>query len=95
MVIAEAVVAAGVKRFIPAELGIDSSGPKAMEVAPCMFLKQDIITYLRKHEEKTTWTGLFCGLWLDFVSSTFSLPCSATLGCFPRKVEYLADFPLL
>lgn len=65
--IATAVVEAGVKRFIPAELGMDSSEDIVLQVAPCMFLKKDIIEYLRKHEDVTSWTGIFCGLWIDFV----------------------------
>ena len=72
MAIVKAAVEAGVKRFLPAELGMDTSSALCLEIAPCLFLKKNIIKYLRDNEDKISWTGVFCGLWIDFVSA--SLP---------------------
>lgn len=68
MAIAQAVVEAQVKRFLPAELGFDTSSDDIMKICPCMFLKKDVIKFLKEHEDTTTWTGVFTGLWIDFVS---------------------------
>lgn len=83
--IAKAVVEAGVKRFIPAELGMDSSSESVLQVAPCMFLKRDVVKYLREHEDTTSWTGIFCGLWIDFVSVLQNSCCIWTSGLTWRR----------
>ena len=67
MTVVKAAVQAGVKRILPAELGMDTSTDICLEVSPCVFLKKDIITYLKQNEDKVSWTGVFCGLWIDFV----------------------------
>ncbi|KAK5079769.1 hypothetical protein LTR70_009184 [Exophiala xenobiotica] len=66
MAIAKAAIQAGVKRFLPAELGMDTSSDHCLQIAPCTFLKKDIIKYLQQNEDKISWTGVFCGLWIDF-----------------------------
>ncbi|KAK5940606.1 hypothetical protein PMZ80_007023 [Knufia obscura] len=74
MAIAKAAVEAGVKRFLPAELGMDTSTELCLKISPCVFLKQDIIKYLKEHEDKISWTGVFCGLWIDFSLKTPDWP---------------------
>lgn len=68
MKIVQAAVAAGVKRYIPAEFGLDTSDPKALDVAPCLTIKTDIVKYLREHEDIISWTAILNGLWIDMVS---------------------------
>jgi nucleoside-diphosphate-sugar epimerase len=64
----DAAVAAGVKRFIPAEFGMDSQNPLAMQLPVCM-LKVATQNYL--HEKARThphfsWTGVASGMFLDW-----------------------------
>lgn len=65
--IAKAAVDAGVKRFLPAEFGMDTSSDLCLQVAPCTFLKKDVLKYLQQNEDKISWTGVYCGLWIDYV----------------------------
>jgi nucleoside-diphosphate-sugar epimerase len=64
----DAAVAAGVKRFIPAEYGMDSQNPKAMQLPVCM-PKVATQNYLREKvrtHPHFTWTGVANGMFLDW-----------------------------
>lgn len=73
MTIVEAVIKAGVKRFLPTELGFDTSSDACLAVCPPMQSKREVIKYLVKHEDKISWTAVCCGLWIDYVSPDFHL----------------------
>lgn len=71
MIIARAAVEAGVKRYIPAEFGLDTSTELSLKVAPSTYLKKDVIKYLRENEDRTSWTAVITGLWIDWVSIAY------------------------
>ncbi|KAL7907724.1 hypothetical protein GGI35DRAFT_65683 [Trichoderma velutinum] len=64
--IIDAAVEAGVKRFIPAEFGIDTSKEKAVEIMTFLRMKPQIIHYLRSIQDKITWTGIIVGPFFDW-----------------------------
>lgn len=68
MAVAKAVVEAGVKRFLPTELGFDTSSDTCLEICPVMDSKRACIKYLTENEHKVSWTAVCCGLWIDYVS---------------------------
>jgi nucleoside-diphosphate-sugar epimerase len=64
----DASVAAGVERFIPAEFGMDSQNPLAMQLPVCV-PKVKTQQYLReqaKNHSNFTWTGIANGMFLDW-----------------------------
>ena len=62
----DAAVAAGVKRFIPSEYGMDSSD-RARELVPAIAMKTDTVTYLRtKESQGLSWTALIIGAFFDW-----------------------------
>lgn len=62
----EAAVRAGVRRFIPAEFGLDMT-PEALKVIPDMQQRLDVQKYYRSKESDTfSWTGIATGLFHDF-----------------------------
>ncbi|KAH7088479.1 oxidoreductase CipA-like protein [Paraphoma chrysanthemicola] len=64
----DACIAAGVRRFIPAEFGMDSQNPHAMQLPPCA-MKVATQTYLREQSRlhtEFTWTTIANGLFLDW-----------------------------
>jgi hypothetical protein len=64
----DASVVAGVKRFIPAEFGMDSQNPLAMQLPVCV-PKVETQKYLReqvKNNPNFTWTAIANGMFLDW-----------------------------
>jgi nucleoside-diphosphate-sugar epimerase len=64
----EASVVAGVERFIPAEFGMDSQNPLAMQLPVCV-PKVETQKYLREQARKNpnfTWTAIANGMFLDW-----------------------------
>jgi hypothetical protein len=64
----DASISAGVKRYIPAEFGMDSLNPLAMELPVCV-PKVETQKYLKKkvsENEGFSWTGIANGLFLDW-----------------------------
>jgi hypothetical protein len=64
----DASVAAGVKRFIPAEFGMDSQNPLAMQLPVCV-MKTETQQHLREQSSANpdfTWTAIANGLFLDW-----------------------------
>ena len=67
--LADACVAAGVQRFIPADFGsCDSSSQLALELMPLYRRKQEVREHLRQlaGEEKLSWTSLVTGHFFDY-----------------------------
>lgn len=62
-------VLAGVKRFIPAEFGIDTSKEETVEIMTFLKMKPRIIQYLRSIQDKITWTGIITGPFFDWYAS--------------------------
>lgn len=67
----DAVAAAKVKRFMPSEFGSDTSVDGLEDMAPFLKSKHDVMDYVKSKEaEGLTWTALFTGPWIDWVSSS-------------------------
>ncbi|KAF2790162.1 NAD(P)-binding protein [Melanomma pulvis-pyrius CBS 109.77] len=66
----DAAVAAGVKRFIPSEFGLDNLDPQGRKMSPVYDAKGKMLEYLIKKceesEGKLTWTSVCCGSWADW-----------------------------
>jgi nucleoside-diphosphate-sugar epimerase len=62
----DAMIAAGVKRFIPSEYGVDTSGPDILTKLPPAKGKTDTIAYLRTKESQISWTGMIVGAFQDW-----------------------------
>lgn len=65
----DAMIAAGVKRFIPSEYGVDTSDPRTTELLPPAKGKVDTIKYLKTKEDKLSWTGVIVGGFFDWALS--------------------------
>lgn len=63
-------VLAGVKRFIPAEFGIDTSKEETVEIMTFLKMKPRVIQYLRSIQDKITWTGIITGPFFDWYALT-------------------------
>jgi hypothetical protein len=64
--IIDAMIAAGVKRFVPSEFGVDTSDPRVVELLPPTKGKVDTIAYLKTKQDKLSWTGLIVGGYFDW-----------------------------
>ncbi|KAI5457429.1 hypothetical protein BGZ63DRAFT_394712 [Mariannaea sp. PMI_226] len=61
----DAAVAAGVKRYIPSEYGLNNNKPEARAVSGVFSQKGQVQDYLRTKEAKgMEWTAIACGMWL-------------------------------
>ncbi|KAK4936576.1 hypothetical protein LTR10_022563 [Elasticomyces elasticus] len=68
----DAAAEAGVRRFIPSEYGVDTSGPAITKLVPLTGLKRDTIERLKtKQSTGMSWTGLIVGAFFD---SIFDMP---------------------
>lgn len=66
----DAAVAAGVKRFIPSEFGINTRKLEGKTIGKILAAKIGIVDYLdekSKENPSFTWTGLSTGLFFDWV----------------------------
>ncbi|KAF4250111.1 hypothetical protein CNMCM8980_001970 [Aspergillus fumigatiaffinis] len=58
----DAAIAAGVKRYLPSEYGLDNNNPEAQELSPYSGMLQQ---YLRSKESSgLTWTAIACRMWI-------------------------------
>ncbi|KAF7122634.1 hypothetical protein CNMCM5793_000659 [Aspergillus hiratsukae] len=59
----DAAVAAGVKRYVPSEYGLDNNNAEAQELSPVFKDKGMVQQYLRSKEStgRLTWTAIACG----------------------------------
>lgn len=64
--IIDAAIAAGVKRFVPAEFGSDTENAKAVARVPMFHAKVNAREYLRSKESAISWTAIVNGLFLDW-----------------------------
>ncbi|GFF87596.1 isoflavone reductase homolog P3 [Aspergillus udagawae] len=63
----DAAVAAGVKRFVPSEYGLDNNTPEAQELSPVFKDKGMVQQYLRSKESSgLSWTAIACGMWIGW-----------------------------
>ena len=62
----DAMIAAGVKRFIPSEYGVDTSDPRTLDILPPAKGKVDTIQYLKTKEDSISWTGVIVGGFFDW-----------------------------
>ncbi|KAF9698479.1 hypothetical protein EKO04_003762 [Ascochyta lentis] len=62
----DAAVAAGVKRFIPSEYGVDTTNPKVLAIAPFFQAKISTVDYLKSKEDALSWTAVATGAFLDW-----------------------------
>ncbi|KAL5627793.1 hypothetical protein BROUX41_002541 [Berkeleyomyces rouxiae] len=68
-VIADAAAAAGVKRYIPSEFGVNSGQVAGTHLQAAVGSKAEHITYITALAQKTpgfTWTGVTCGSFFDW-----------------------------
>ncbi|KAF7176530.1 hypothetical protein CNMCM7691_002848 [Aspergillus felis] len=63
----DAAIAAGVKRFVPSEYGVDNNNPAAQELSSVFKEKGMVQQYLRNKESSgLTWTAIACGTWIGW-----------------------------
>ncbi|KAI9845862.1 MAG: hypothetical protein M1838_001517 [Thelocarpon superellum] len=62
----EAAVAAGVTRFIPSAFSGDNANARALERAPFLRGKKQVVDHLRQREADISWTAVNCGAFLDW-----------------------------
>jgi hypothetical protein len=66
----DAAVAAGVKRFVPSEFGINTRKVQGTTIGKILAGKIAIVDYLNEKSKENptfTWTGLSTGLFFDWV----------------------------
>ena len=86
--ILDAAVAAGVKRFVPSEYGVDSSLPDVEYFVPLIKGKKDTIAYLKEKETSgLSWTAICVGAFFD---GTFRTPGSMGWDV-PRRKALIFD----
>jgi len=65
----DAVVKAGVKRFIPSEFSVNTRSAAVQELVPAFKAKAEVLDYLKTKEERgLSWTGIATGLLFDWVN---------------------------
>ena len=72
--VADAAVAAGIKRFIPSEFGLNTRKLKGETIGKILAGKTGFVDYLgekAKSNPSFSWTGLSTGLFFDFVCPPF------------------------
>lgn len=62
----DAAIAAQVKVFCPSEFGIDTADPSASTYIPFLIDKIDTVSYLKKHQDKISWTAVITGCMFDW-----------------------------
>lgn len=68
----DAAIASGVKRFLPAEYGVDTQSPAISTVLPAVMNKITTLDYLKEKESTgISWSALIVGSFFDW---TFAIP---------------------
>jgi len=70
----DAAVAAGVKRFIPSEFGVNTRKTQGLPIGKILAGKVGLVDYLdekARENEGFSWTGLSTGLFFDWVCLLF------------------------
>jgi hypothetical protein len=73
----DAAAAAGVKRFIPSEFGVNTRKVRGTSIGKILTGKIAVVDYLEEKArgvEGFTWTGLSTGLFFDWVRSLSTFP---------------------
>ena len=64
----DAAVAAGIRRFLPSEFGVNGQSKTVQDMTPFFAVKQELLNYLvEKEKDGLTWTGLIVGALFDWV----------------------------
>lgn len=65
--IIDAAIAAGVKRFVPSEFGVNTrkEGIEKTRIGELLNAKREVVDYLIANEDKISWTGLSTGFFFD------------------------------
>lgn len=95
----DAAVAAGVKRYIPSEYGLDNNNSAARELSPVFRDKGRVQDYLRlKEDTGLTWTAIACGMWIGwyyypliYLFDSFHL---FNLSSQPHSIRFSSTFGL-
>ena len=70
--VVDAAVAAGVRRFVPSEFGVNTRGVRGTAIGGVLAGKIGVVDYLEevvaRGESGLTWTGVATGLFFDWVS---------------------------
>ena len=67
LTVVDAAAAAGVKWFVPSELGHNTSDPRVVQLLPIFSEKVKIVDHLRsKEKDGLSWTGIHTGLFFDW-----------------------------
>lgn len=87
--IIDAAIAAGVKRFVPSEFGVNTRKPGVEKTRVGEFLagKRKVVDYLIQNEDKISWTGLSTGFFFDSVCC-FPFPLIFSLSDSWHVVEH-------
>lgn len=64
----DAAIAAGVKRFIPSEFGVNTRKVRDRPMGAILRGKVEVVDYLIEREREIEWTGVSTGLFFDWVS---------------------------
>ena len=68
----DAAIAAGVKRFIPSEFGVNTRRVRDLPIGKILQGKIGVVDYLKEKEAQgLTWTGISTGLFFDWVCGFF------------------------
>jgi len=63
----DAAVAAGIRRFLPSEFGVNGQSKTVQDMTPFFAVKQELLNYLvEKEKDGLTWTGLIVGALFDW-----------------------------
>ena len=90
--LADAAVAAGIKRFIPSEFGVNTRKAIGKPIGNVLSAKIKFVDYLEEKAKANpgfSWTGLSIGLFFDYVSFSLStragvMPASCKAVRLPR-----------
>lgn len=60
----DAAVAAGVRRYVPSEYGLNNARADAQALCAVFAAKGAVQRYLREREDRIEWMSVSCGMWL-------------------------------
>jgi nucleoside-diphosphate-sugar epimerase len=62
----DAAIAAGVRRYVPSEYGLDNMRPEAQALNSVFRNKGAVQKYLRDREDRIEWMSVSCGMWIKW-----------------------------
>lgn len=75
-------IANGVTRFLPSEFGMDSAHPNATTYLPIIAQKTKVISHLKAHQDRISWTAIITGMFFDWA---LRVPIPASWNIPERK----------